>query len=1154
MSVRDSQQTAVRVALALVFGMVLSAQTPTAEIAGRITDSTGAAVPRVTVTATNMNTGVQRQTITPLDGYYTVPLLRPGEYRITIEKEGFRTVIREGIQLVVRQVARIDFVLAVGAVTETVTVTAAAPLLESETATIGQLVDSKRIQEIPLRGRNPYGLVGLIPGARVPVSWQDLPVDMNLSQYASIGGARGNQNEFLLDGVPNTNVVSSGPNIFPSPDSLQEFKVETSSHSAEYGRAAGGVFSVVTKSGTNTLHGSAWEFHRDQRLNANDFFANRAGLRKPVFTFNQFGATLGGPVRRDKTFFFGSYEGARQRQGIVYLGQVPTAAERAGDFSEVRTAQGQPILIYDPLTSRSDPASPGRSIRDAFSNQIVPRTRQSKVALALQDYLPLPNTRGSNFTNAGNFISANSDAVNKDIFMVKVDHAVSRKQSLGGSVHYDRAPWNRPNAYGNVATPTWGPQVFERRGVVVDDTYTLNPTTVLDFRYGLSRLTNLRLPLSYGLDITTLGFPASYASATKVPSVPEIAVVGFAGSFSGNPVLGNQRLLGASDVIIFGLDTHSWNGSVSRVQGKHSLKAGIDFRLIRSNTWQVTEKVFSFDRAFVQGPDPTRASTTAGYGYASFLLGTPAGGTTALSPAIAAQYQYYAGYVQDTFRATPRLTLNLGLRYEYSAPRTDRFNQLTNFDVNGAVPLAAPGLNLRGVLQFPATGGLPRGQTNPDRNNFAPRFGLSYQISRKTVVRGGGGVFYAPLQSGTGADGLSGFSAQTAVLTSLDGITPLDFLDNPYPRGIVQPTGGSLGSKTLLGQSVAYVQRGEVTPYSLQWNADVQHQLPGAVLFDVAYVGSRGVKLAGGRTWNQLPDQYLGLGNDLRTLVANPFFGQIAQGPLGAATVARAQLLRPFPQFGDVTAASSGFGNSIYHSLQVKAEKQFAKGLTFLASYTFSKLIDDVGGPFAGEATGAAGIQNWNNLRAERAVSNLDQPHSLVASYIWELPWGPGKRFIGGDQGVIGKIVGGWQVQGVTAFQSGSAIGVSASPNTTFSQGGGQRANWTGNSANLGSAATIDRWFDTSQFSAPAPYTFGTASRSMGNVRAAGTRNFDFTIAKNTSIREEHRIQFRAEFFNLFNTPWFSPPGGVLGTPTFGIVSSQMNRPRVIQLGLKYSF
>jgi len=571
------------------------------------------------------------------------------------------------------------------------------------------------------------------------------------------------------------------------------------------------------------------------------------------------------------------------------------------------------------------------------------------------------------------------------------------------------------------------------------------------------------------------------------------------------------------------------------------------------NTQLDNAQNFSAGATWTQGPNPTTASQAAGYGYASFLLGIVGGATSFTSP-VTAQELYYGAYFQDTFRVTPKLTLNYGLRYDYQAPRTDRYNAATNFDFTGAVPLNAPGLNLHGVLAFPGTGGLPRGASDPDRNNFAPRFGFAYAFAPKTVFRAGGGVFYSTSHLMADTGGRSGFSTTNNMVTSIDNITPLNYFDNPFPDGMAYPTGNKLGPATLLGQAISFIQRHTVAPYAFQWNAGIQREFPGSVLLDVAYVASRGVKLEDNRQYNQLPDSYLSLGNALNTTSPNPFFGQITTGTLAQANLSRTQLLRPFPQFGAVQSTNTGWGRSMYHSLQVKGEKRFTHGLTFLASYSFSKLMDDVSSSFAGEAVGGTAVQDWNNLRAEWAVSPYDQAHSLACSYIWELPFGPRRRFWSGLRGAPGHIVGGWQVQGVTTFRYGSPLGMLSATNTTGSAGGNQRPNWTGKSANLGDARSVNLWFDPTQFSQPPAFTFGTAPRTLANLRGDGTKNVNFTASKMFRIIEGHNLQFRAEFFNFFNTPRFAPPGQSYLSPTFGIVSTQMNNPRVIQLALKYIF
>jgi hypothetical protein len=499
---------------------------------------------------------------------------------------------------------------------------------------------------------------------------------------------------------------------------------------------------------------------------------------------------------------------------------------------------------------------------------------------------------------------------------------------------------------------------------------------------------------------------------------------------------------------------------------------------------------------------------------------------------------------------TDKLTLNLGLRYELEMPRTDRFNQLTNFEYTPAPPHTVSGLYLHGALSFVGVNGASRYQANPQYRNFAPRLGFAYRLNPNTVIRAGAGIFYG---SSTGAGssssgyGVSGFEAATSIVTSLDGVTPIVSFANPYPNGVNPPTGSKLGSATLLGQAVSFWDRNTQLPYSGQWNFDVQRQMPGAVLLDVSYVGTRGLRLPINLTLNQLPNADESLGDALRQQVANPFYGQIAIGTLASPTVSRAQLLLPYPQFTGVTSVGASVAQSSYNALQVKAEKRYAKGLTLLVSYTYSKMMDLSTGDFSGESLGAGSVQNYYNMAADWSPSSLDQTHRLSINAVYQLP------FFKAQHGFAGRILGGWEAGVIGSVFSGGPLGITSSVNNTFSQGGGQRPNWSGKSAAL-SDPTPHLWFDTSQFSAPPSYTFGNAPRTYSGLRDDGTRNIDLSMMKNTRIRERLTLQFRAEAFNLTNTPRFAPPGQSLGAAGFGVVTTQSNQPRVLQFALKLMF
>ncbi|MBI3693326.1 MAG: TonB-dependent receptor [Acidobacteria bacterium] len=1120
---------------------VLLVNAQTAQLTGRVTDPSGAVVPAVTVSVKSAESGVETRNQTNQEGYYHFPSVPPGTYNVWITKEGFTPVRHLDLRLAVQQVARLDVTLQVGSITQSVEVSAQAVLLDSETSTLGQIVGGKQITELPLLGRNPYALANLVPGVRAPASWNNLPVNLANTQFASINGARANQNLFLLDGAPNTDSASNGPVLFPNPDFFQEFKIETNSFSAEYGRAAGGVFNVVTRAGSNDPHFVLYEFLRNDKLNANNWFANRAGTRRPPFRMNQFGGSAGGPVvipraydGRNKTFFFGNAEFVRLATGVTVTTTMPTAAQLAGDFSATRNAADQVIQIFDPFSTRPNPAGSG-FIRTPFPGNVIPVSRIDPVARSISRFYPPPNTSGDPVTGVQNFSrSSDADRIRKDTVSFRVDHYFPERHRFFARFSYDDTPTLVAPAYGReytISTPTSGPQSFGRRNVVVEDVYTFTPTLLATWRASYSRVTNFRTPYSNGFDITTLGFPAGLARQMGEPfAFPGIRVTGFGD-------------LGHTGVIRSGSDTWAWQSNLRKSLARHNLRTGFEYWCVRLNPYQFPDvgRLFSFSNEWTQGPDPSRASATAGLALASFLLGVGSGSVN-ITPAPAQQVIYYGLFLQDDFKVTPRLTLNLGLRYDYETPLTDRFNQLTNFDYRLRPPLNAPGLDLRGALTFVGVNGASRSQAEPDRNNLAPRVGFAFKATPHTVLRAGAGIFV-----GSTTDigfGTSGFSATTTLVTSLDGVTPLNTLSNPYPDGITQPTGSKLGPATLLGQGVSFYDRGNRKPYSGQWNFNIQQQLRGGILFDVAYAGSRGLKYPLSRTLNQLPDAALALGQELRAQAPNPFFGQIASGPLSQRTVSRAQLLRPFPHFDAATSTNANWGSSSYHSLQVKVEKRYSQGFLLHGAYTFSKLMDMGTGAWAGEALGGGNIQNWNDLRSEWAVSSLNQTHRLVINPVYELPVGKNLR------GVSEKLLTGWEVAAIFSAFSGGPLGVASAVNTTFSQGGGQRPNWSGVKTKLSNPAPT-QWFDTSQFSNPEPFRFGNAPRTFSDSRSDGEIGLNLTLAKATRLTEKLKLQFRAEFFNLTNTPKFGVPNTSFGSPLFGVVSAQANQPRIVQFGLK---
>ena len=1147
--------------LSAVFSAGLFGQT--AQVTGRITDQAGALVPNAAITVTNTATGAVRKATSTHDGYYTAPLLQPGQYDVAVEMQGFKPMQQSGVQLAVDQVLRLDFALVVGNLSEKVQVTSEAEILESQTAALSHLVQGKQVLDLPLLGRDPYALAGLAPGVRSSVGMNDLPVDMISQASVSINGQRGNQNEYLLDGAPNTGASQNQPILYANVDSVQEFTVDTNAFSAEYGRAAGGVFNVITKSGGNDPHFTAFEFLRNDKLNANDWFANRGGIGRPPIRLNQFGGTFGAPIvvphlynGHNKTFMFLSTELVRFAQGVTFSGTVPDRAQLGGDFSNLKNAAGQKIIIYDPATSRANPAGAG-FIRDPFANNVIGANRLSPITSAISKYWPTGNTAGNALTGVGNYINTGANIINKNTFSTRLDHNFSDRDRFFTRYSYDDTPKISAGAYGqtNPSSPAGGTQDFTRMNAVMEETHIFSPSTIGEFRGSFSRFANHRNPFSYGFDMTSLGFsPTLVAQAGGLHAFPAINVTGYSVTASVPNTVQGGPSLGADGTIGIGMNNYALQGSVTRTFAKHTLKLGAEYRVVQFNDFQTNDSAtqFTFAPTFTQGPNPVQSTATAGSALAAFLLGIP-GGTTAPSPALAQQSFYAAGFVQDQWKVTQNLTVNLGLRYEVEFPRTDRFNQFTNFDNAAVPPLNAPGLNLHGALTFVGVNGVSRFQGEPDLNNFAPRVGIAWRVAPKTVIRTGAGLFYSSLTGIGNAPtvfGVTGFLSSTDVTTSLDGVTPIVTLANPFPNGVNQASGSSLGKATFLGQSIAFYDRNNRAPYSEQWNFDIQHELPKHVLFDIGYVGTHGLKLPQDRSLNQLPDSALALGDGLRQLVPNPFAGQIAIGPLAATTVTRAQLLRPYPQFQDVISSAASWASSTYDAMQVKLEKRYSKGFTITTSYTYSKAMDYTTGVFNGESiggttgSGVGGIQSWNNLKADRAPSALDETHRVIVNGVYELP------FFRAQKGVLGHALGGWEIAAIGSFYSGGPIAVTSATSNTFAQAGGQRPNWTGVNPAL-SSPTPARWIDASQFTNAPAYQFGNTPRTFNSLRTDGARQVDLSVHKNTNLTERLKLQFRAEAFNFANTVRFAPPNASFGNAQFGVVSATETGPRVLQFALK---
>ena len=846
-----------------------------------------------------------------------------------------------------------------------------------------------------------------------------------------------------------------------------------------------------------------------------------------------------GPVVRNRTFFMVSYEGLRQNSFRETLTTVPTALERAGDFSQTRGANGQPIVIYDPLTTRPNPSGSG-SVRDPFAGNRIPTNRMDPVALNVLNYWPEPNQPGDPVTGRNNFYASGSAEVNTDNFDVRIDQMLGGSRRLFGRYSYRRSldappqlfPGDTGVAEGRINLNDWG------RNVVIDYSDQLRGRNLINLRIGFARNRFLYENQALGFSPTSLGLPADIEANVDRPMFP---------AFTVNDVAS----LGGGDHRSSGFNNYNVAASVSRAAGAHLLKAGYEGRMLRINVWEARAAgSFTFSRQFTQGPNPLATTTLGGHGFASFLLGAGSSGLVYQNwKNVAAQSFYHAFYLQDDWRVNDKLTINAGLRYDFDAPRTERYDRMSWFDPDVRSPLAdvVPGYStLTGGLEFVGVDGNPRTQYDGDWNNIAPRLGFAYQLTPKTVVRGAVGRFYGPSTlAAQGTVGPYGFRVETPWLTSLDDLTPLNYLRNPFPEGFKPVPGAADGLLTALGGRVEAPLRGTNTPNIWQWNLTVQRELPGSVLVEAAYVGNRGRDLSlggeGGYTLNQLDPSYLSLGSALNQLVANPFYGQVATGILAQPTIARGQLLRPYPQFGDVIPLFYQGAESSYDAFQLTVSRRFAGGVALRRQL---RGIEEHGlGPELPERLRS--LERERSLGRPRAVSRHRQRDLPIADRT-------GSRHR--PQCAARRRRDHRRVAGERDLDAagGPTLGIGVTNNSgVYSQG--IRANWTGASAVIDGDAEdkLARWFDPTVFAQPAPFTFGNAPERIPGLRAHHLNSLDFSLFKEVAPLPSLRLQLRLEAFNVLNYVQFGSPNTTLSSATVGQVTSQANSPRQFQFGIK---
>lgn len=1139
-----------------------NAQVVSATLQGTVQDATGATIPRAKVTALNTSTGIITRTETNESGRFVFASLEPGgPYTITAEAPGFDTEIRSGIHLVINQIVDLNVPLRIGGSVQKVEVNSDVTQLETSSAAIGQVIGNRSVENLPLNQRNVWSLLFLMPGVTGSVTYQYNSMNM------SVNGGRPGTTNLLVDGIPGSPplIVPIGSlGIFPSVDSVQEFKVLTNGYPAEFGRSGSGIVNVILKSGTNQLHGSLFEFLRNSALDANTYFADRSGTPLPSFKRSQFGGSLDGPVYipklyngKSKTFFLFSYEGLRQGTESEVTTTVPTALQRSGDFSQTFNAAGKQVLIYDPETTVASGTGYVReSFLDETGKNAIPANRIDLVASNIIQYYPLPNQPGG-AGGVNNFFASGVANLNIDTFDAKVDEVIDEKNRL--FARYSRRNLTSPPlllfpkpdqiAEGGQAQPQTS------NSAAIDYTLTPNANFVVEIPFGFSRTAIDFTPVSAGFNPSTeLGFPGYIAANADHLLFPGIAPANY--YTLGDAAQGQTR---AGGFTVFSLGINN-----TKILGNHVLVFGGEGRLLQANDVESGASTgnFSFTNAITQGPNPNVATSTGGNSIASLLLGIGSGTMQINSKNAATASKYYGAYIQDDWKALPRLTLNLGLRYDLDIPRTERYNRMETFDPFVPSPLAAQtGLTgLTGGVVFSGIDGNSRRQFSPQWANFGPRVGFAYQLDTNTVVRGAYGVYFGPsIRSAFATIGQEGFGSTTTYTGSPNGLTPSVYLSNPFPSGLNLPTGSSQGLLTGIGSSFENPLTGDnKVGYTQNWDLDIQRQLPFNVLVDAAYVGSHGVHLnkSGENDWNanQLTSSALALGSQLQQSVANPFYGIIQTGAESGKTIPRSYLEAPFPQFTAVYLSYLSGGYELYNSFQLKVDKRLSNGLNFLVSFTGQKQLDDYSGiENVGNITG--GIQNIYNPQAEYAVSSNDISKSLVISGVYALPFGRGQQLGANWSRPLDALVGGWQINGILTEHTGFPLSPSTQ-NTSNSGSNVLRPNLTGVSPVVhGSVRSrLNGYLNTAAFSQPAPFTFGDAPRTLSDVRAPGTHNLDFSVFKNFTAMEKVNVQFRAEAFNLLNQVVFSSPNMVFTSGQFGVITSQANTPREIQFALKVLF
>ncbi|MEP6913295.1 MAG: TonB-dependent receptor [bacterium] len=1145
--------------LLFYFGLAVqgSAQVNTASLTGLVTDPTGASVSNASVTVKNKATTVESSATTDASGYYTFASLPVGAYTLVIEHPGFKKSVQENINLEVGQKARIDRALEVGAVTESVTIATSPPALSTQEASPGGVLENRMINDLPLSSRNWDDLLGGVPGVQADrYTEQGGGTANGRTGGANVHGVRSLQNNFVLDGVDNNSISENVQELTtqvarPSVDSIQEFRVSTNPYSAENGRSPGALISVTTKSGGNEFHGTVYDFLRNRVFDANNFFQNRAGAAKPPHVQNQYGGNFSGPIYlprfgeggrstysgKNKAFFFFNYEGTRIRKGVTRLGNVPLANEIIGDFSlaaaaanrvkALTTCPGGVAFCYAPIVDRVGDCL---GVNQPFPNNQIPARCLDPLAQKILGLLPAPNiVPGSGPLNLSNFLRAPGIVDDTDSYTTRVDYQANSTNSIFIRHTYSNRFRYVPGIFGGIVDGTGssanGRLFMKGQAAAIGWTWTLNARMVNEFRFGWGRNNSIATQDPFGLNtLAELGFKGVQDSPLYSGGIPGINI----SARGGTLVLGGQSgfdRLGSPDFLPKSQKTNQfqWTDTFSLSSGTHQTKVGVDVRGPMRNIYLDVPGLrgtFNFD------------GNRTGIGLADFLLGYPSSAQLTNPAVVDARLKMYSAFFQDDWKITPKLTLNLGVRYDYATWPYEGADRLTNLDPT------------TGQKFTPANSSFGRGLVRPDKNNVAPRLGMVYQLTPQTVVRAGYGRFYMLFERAGSEDQLA------LNLPYLVNNVATAANNNSTANGIRLQTGFNLSLDPNLVNPIT-VRLRAVNPESVnssidQWNIGIQRLLPGNMVATLDYVGTKGTHLSTLKNLNQ------------------PFFN--ANGTIMNAVInGTLQPVLPYPSLGPIEYRDNG-GNSNYHGGELTLEKRFSRGLSFRGAYTYAKSIDESQEHLAAGGTGSF-TQNGYNLRERHGPSDFDIRHHIVGSYIYELPFGHGRSHF--SEGALSHILGGWRISGTGGLRTGRPFTVSAGNNSTTL--GGPRGGSTFNSAFADclrdgtlskSERTIDRWFDLTAYATPTalnPTTntvqprLGTCGRNT--LRGPGLTNFDFGLARTFEYFGEGRaLELRWEMFNMFNTPQFGLPERNINSSAAGKITTLSGDPRLMQFALKFNF